>query len=200
MSLESETRRGGARAWLRDATAEVHEALHHLPAFEALLEGRLSLPEYGRMLHGLAAYHGASREICAAADVALGIEPAGAMGRARVARIADDLVAIGLDPAVAAARVPSADPAWNIGYAYVVAGSAIGGQMLHRALARLFGQGAEGRSFFALSPEERVLWRRFCVLMDTAVGDQDLPRAERGAHAAFSSFRATMDHSERALA
>lgn len=182
----------GARARLRDATADVHEALHHLPAFEALLAGQLGLAGYQTMLRGLYAYHGASRAICSAADVALGLDPPGAASRSRLTRLADDLASLGIDAGPAAARPAQVDPAWNIGYAYVVAGSAIGGQVLHRALAVLIPEGARGRSFFALAPEERSGWRRFCALMDDALGEEAGPRAERGAHAAFSAFRADM--------
>jgi heme oxygenase len=183
----------GARVRLRDATADVHEALHHLPAFEALLSGRLELEEYRTMLRGLYAYHGAAQAICTAADAALGLEGPGENSRSRLARLAEDLESLGIVAAPTAARPAQADPAWNIGYAYVVAGSAIGGQVLHRALARLFPKGEAGRSFFALAPAERIGWRRFCALMDAELDDDADPRAERGAHAAFSAFRADME-------
>lgn len=183
----------GARVRLRHATADVHEALHHLPAFEALLAGRLELGDYRTMLRGLYAYHASAQAICTAADAALGLEHPGATGRSRLARLMDDLDNLGVPAGPVDARPASADPAWNIGYAYVVAGSAIGGQVLHRALAMLFPDGATGRSFFALTPAERIGWRRFCALMDAELRDEAGPRAERGAHAAFSAFRADMD-------
>lgn len=183
----------GARVRLRDATADVHDALHHLPAFEALLAGRLQLADYRTMLRGLHAYHGAAQSICVAADAALGFEHPGEASRSRLARLADDLDSLGVAPTPAAARPPQADPAWNIGYAYVVTGSAIGGQLLHRALAALLPGGERGRSFFALSAAERIGWRRFCALLDAELAAEAEPRAERGAHAAFSAFRAEME-------
>lgn len=183
----------GARVRLRDATADVHEALHHLPAFEALLAGRLELGDYRTMLRGLYAYHACAQAICAAADAALGLEQPGATAQSRLARLAEDLDGLGVTPDPVAARPALADRAWNIGYAYVVAGSAIGGQVLHRALATLFPDGPAGRSFFALTPAERIGWRRFCALMDAELCDEMGARAERGAHAAFSAFRADME-------
>lgn len=191
--MTSTDRIDSARAWLRGATAEIHEALHHLPAFEALLAGALDLPAYREMLGGLHAYHADAGAICEAADAALGIAPAGAASRARLARLQRDLDELGAPASAAAARPAHADAAWNIGYAYVVAGSAIGGQVLHRALDRLLPGTAPGRSFFALTVPERAGWRRFCTLLDAKLSDEDLPRAERGANAAFARFRATMD-------
>lgn len=183
----------GARSWLRAATAEVHEALHHLPAFEALLAGQLGREGYGRLLRGLHAYHGGAAAICAAADRTLGIAPAGGSSGIRVARLEDDLAELGLTPLPAAPRAPSADSAWNVGFAYVVSGSAIGGQLLFRALDALFAHGAGGRSFFALEAEERAAWRRFCALVDDMVPGKAFSRAARGAHAGFATFRTAID-------
>ncbi len=197
--MDKDVRSESARSWLRRATAEIHEALHHLPAFEALLAGTLALGDYRRMLGGLHAYHRDAGAICAAADRALGIEPAGAASAARLARLGRDLDDLGATRPDGAIRAAHGDDAWNIGYAYVVAGSAIGGQVLHRALDRLLPGDAAGRSFFALGPAERAGWRRFCALLDARLAPTDLPRAERGAHAAFAGFRATMDRTAAQL-
>jgi heme oxygenase len=191
MSIEA--RSDSARSWLRHATAEIHEALHHLPAFEALLAGTLDLAGYRRMLLGLHAYHADAGAVCAAADSALGVAPPGAASDARLQRLDRDLRDLALAPPTATAQPAHRDPAWNIGFAYVVAGSAIGGQVLHRALEALLPGDAAGRSFFALLPAERAGWRRFCTLLDAQLAPADLPRAERGANAAFAGFRATME-------
>ena len=182
----------GARARLREATAEVHEALHHLPAFEALLAGALPLGDYRAMMAKLHAYHGAALPICRAADAAIGLEPAGWSSRERLARLAADLAALGDATPPDCPRLPHADRAWNIGYAYVVRGSAIGGQVLHRALASLLPDGAPGRGFFALGAAERADWRRFCALLDAGLTPEELAPAAHGAHAAFAAFRTTM--------
>lgn len=200
MSDKDQDARRGARVWLRDATAEVHEALHHLPAFEALLAGRLDRADYGRLLRGLHAYYGGAIAICAAADLTLGVAPAGRMSGDRLARLEADLAALGIASAAAVPRPPHADPIWNIGFAYVVTGSAIGGQLLFRALDTLFPGATAGRSFFALGAGERAAWRRFCALVDGSVPLPALARAERGAHAGFAMFRAAIDGAEAVVA
>lgn len=183
--------RESARLQLRDATADVHQALHQLPAFVALLAGRLGRADYAGLLVRLHRYHDHARAICAAADRRLGIDPPGHSARARIARLDADLAALGTAPIAEPERAPG-DADWNIGYAYVVRGSAIGGQTMHVALARMFGGESEGRSFFALGQAERADWRDFCRRMDGWLDGRALDAAIAGAGAAFADFQRGM--------
>lgn len=197
---EAGHRVGGTRAWLRMATAEAHERLHHLPDFAALAAGALSRTGYVALLRRLLGFHLAV-EACADAGAeglrALGIEAA---ARRRTPLILADLAHLG-QPVAAGERVarpslraPDASGAWTLGCLYVAEGSALGGRVLARALDPMLGGAgtAEGRRFLlGHGPRQGEMWRELCAALE-ACGTDPGRRAALldGAEAAFAAFAA----------
>lgn len=181
---------------LQAATAEVHERLHHLPAFASLAAGMLDRRGYARLLARL---HGFHRPIEAAIARGLEADPLGGglAGWRRVHLLRSDLIHLGLDDA-AIDRLPSAaipsdrvSRAMAMGFLYVVEGSALGGRQLARNLDYLLPTEAkDGRSFLlAGTDRNHVRWRDVCAAIETCGTDKHA-RVQIVAAAvdAFSSF------------
>jgi heme oxygenase (biliverdin-IX-beta and delta-forming) len=172
---------------LRRATERSHLALHVLPQFAAIEAGRLSLTDYGRLLGGLHAFHGA---IAGAAEAG-GLLAVSSSPR-RLAAIEADLAAIG-ETSPLPAPLLSASGAGLWGSLYVAEGSALGGRVIARQLDYLL-ESTEGRSFFAGDGATGPVWRAFLAELQAAVpGEADLPQVAAGAEAAFALFRTCVE-------
>lgn len=184
-----------ARARLREATREVHERLHHLPAFAALARGRIDLAGYRRLLARLHGFHApVERRLRDAArhGRSCGIDP---RDHARAPLLEADLLHLGLDrPALGriprCASLPGLGSAGRLlGCLYVLEGSRLGGRQLARGLDRLLGPGeADGRRFLAGGGEAPgEPWRRCCAAIERH-GSGDDARAAEMAAAARETF------------
>lgn len=189
----SETR-PGFRWALREATRGAHQAIHELPPFRELLQGRLDKPRYGRVVAALHDFHGSTEGIQKCADQSLDYDDPDFDGRARRALIEHDLAALGL-PAISCRAVLEADtrPGWNIGFSYVVRGSSIGGQVIYAALDALFGSKEDGRRFFRGPVGTGQHWTEFCARLDRLDRNKLIEDATEGAAAAFGHFRTCME-------
>lgn len=177
---------GTARAALRDSTREQHERLHRHPIFTSLLAGALPRAGYERLLAALFRYHGSSAGLLASAHRTLGIPALDAVHHGRLARLGADLAGLG---GCAIEEEPvRGEGAWACGYAYVVHGSALGGRVIGRALAR-HDQPHFGHASFFAAPLPPELWSRLCAGLATA----DLAQATDGAAASFARFERLLE-------
>lgn len=181
-----------ARIELRQATAVVHERLHHVPIFAALAEGRLDHVAYVGLLGRLYGFHDPFE---AAIDRVgpPGLQPV-QWRRAHLLR--SDIAALGQSEA-AIRRLPRHavvgsrwTPARAMGVLYVIEGSTLGGRLLARQLDHVVGgDNKAGRSFLlAGTGMGHVRWGDFCAALD-ACGTDAAARAEMVA-GAIETFRA----------
>lgn len=157
---------------LRLATAQEHERLHHLPAFTALVDGRLDLDGYRRILERMLGFQ-APMELAVTAgmgNTSFGLDLS-TLRRAPLLR--EDLGTLGLVdhemdrlPYIAATNFES--PAAAFGALYVMEGATLGGQVLARRLDSLLGTGSiRGRRFLlAGSDSARPAWREVRAALD----------------------------------
>lgn len=166
---------------LRAATQAIHQRLDsQLP----LARADATLADYGRHLQAVGAW---LQALAPAWDVP-GADPAWAGRNAhRLELIAADLRDCGLGlPADGAAAVSRADAPFAWGLAYVVEGSQLGGQMLHRALAPRF---APHPLRYLRGTGDAADWRGFMQGLRAAVSGPDQVRdATAGAVAGFASL------------
>lgn len=179
---------------LRQATAAVHERLHHVPVFAALAAGGLDRAEYASLLGRLYGFHAPFE---AAVERAGPPVPPGRWRRAHLLR--SDMTALGRSEATIERlpryAVPGGvwSPARAMGCLYVIEGSTLGGRQLARRLDHLLPAGdMAGRAFLmAGTGRDHVRWRDFCEALD-ACGADAASRAEMvaGAVEAFHCFEA----------
>jgi heme oxygenase len=108
----------------------------------------------------------------------------------RLRRLRDDIRSFGDFEHSGTDPYPSGGAAWSMGYAYVVFGSALGGQVLYSCLDYLLGATSAGRSFFCLTGEDRRQWRELCHALD---GRLRLDESVQGANRAFQNFADCVD-------
>lgn len=171
-------RRRTVRLQLRDATADVHEALHRHPAFVSLLEGRIALPTYRALLARLHGFHTAlERDLRDASPEILRGFDVRALERSPDLRA--DLLALGLSdrdiealPVCEGLRSVRSN-AELMGRLYVVEGSALGGRVLAARLDGLLGPaGTAGRRFFTgRAAPDPLPWPAFCRLLEAQAAD-----------------------------
>jgi heme oxygenase len=181
---------GSARAALRAATDAQHQRLHHLPAFTALAEGRIALPDYAALLQRKLGFHAALEarlEHVPGLD-AFGLDVA---ARRRAQLLRADLRWLGVSEAVPLAPLPALRGAADaMGALYVAEGSTLGGRELARALDGLLPAGEEGRRFLlGHGARHGAMWRDFCAAIERC-GTDPASRAAMiaGAVATFAAF------------
>ena len=182
------------RERLRLATSEIHARLHRHEGLGAVAAGTISRADYTKLLARLWGFHRAFATVLANPPDGLAFD---ASGRARVAMIEADLMALGLDRA-AIDDLPVCDFLFRPGDAgafmgalYVVEGSTMGGAQLARAVAgALGGEGDAGRRFFlGYGARHGVMWRDFLDHLDRLGADEAQSEAAlRGALATFDDF------------
>jgi heme oxygenase len=182
-------------AALRIATAELHERLHHLPAFGALAAGNLDRVAYRDLLGRMLGFHEPIEDAIAATlgDSAFGLD---LLAMRRAALLRADLGALGLNqaaitalPRIAVPRFASAAAA--MGAVYVTEGATLGGRLLARGLDALLGPGiARGRGFLLAGTDPaRPAWRDVCAAIDrSGAAPADLAALIAAAGATFAAF------------
>jgi heme oxygenase len=168
------------RKALQDATAPVHQRLHHHPGLAAVASGTISKEDYICLLMRLYGFHRPFDDrVCAAGSVfetGLDLDI-----RKRAVHIAQDLKTLGADETALASLPLCVDiqsprsPGELLGALYVVEGSTLGGRMLARALSSLFGQDAmDGRRFFyGYGERHGVMWRDFVTRLEANAATRD---------------------------
>jgi len=172
------------RDWLRLATAEVHERLHHHPGFAAVQAGTIGLTAYASLLSRL---YGFYHPFEAAAQV----EPQ------RTRWLESDLAALGVDAlrrealARCTAFPARLSPDYVLGARYVVEGSSLGGRGMARQVDVLLGSEAgDGRRFFSgHGSETGAVWRDYLLRLAKVPGaEQKRAGIVAGAVATFAVF------------
>ncbi|HEU4412573.1 MAG TPA: biliverdin-producing heme oxygenase [Polyangiaceae bacterium] len=192
---------------LRADTKGPHEALERLPYFEALRQGTLPREAYVNFLRALSLLHEALED-------ALGMAPGVTAevwreGMSKVPLLARDLGEIGQGvpevPQAAARAIALAeqlraratdDPAWALGYLYVLEGSTLGGRLLRRDLERLPGlEGGIGRHYVSSYGDGTgEHWRAFSSRMNALVLENEVrDRAAAVAREAFEGVAAVVE-------
>lgn len=188
------------RKLLQDATAPVHQRLHHHPGLAAVASGTISRDDYICLLMRLYGFHRPFDDrVCDAGSV---FETGLDLGmRKRAAHIAQDLATLGIDE-TELADLPLCDDIVRptssgglLGALYVVEGSTLGGLMLARALSSLFGpETMDGRRFFCGYGERHgAMWRDFVIRLEASAETPD-QRTEivNSATKTFHSFEVWM--------
>lgn len=125
---------------LRQGTQTAHEAVESIPAMRRLFAADYSIDEYRRLLLALWPFlHALEADLLSAGQhdrIRASVSRAGALHR--------DLLALGepqasLPPPKLAHAVPIACESERAGVLYVLEGSALGGQLIRRALLQRFG-------------------------------------------------------------
>jgi heme oxygenase len=174
------------RERLREATAEIHQALHHARPFARIADGTLDRDGYGRVLLMLHRYHASMAEHCAVGAEALGAPRLARAHLVRIQALESDLNALGLTPQITVAQT-ARDGSFSIGCLYTVQGSTLGGKVIYRQLDRLL-PGDDGRSFFEGTADDGALWQSLCAGLENCTGDAHLAQMKEGAHYAFQQF------------
>lgn len=181
--------RATLRSVLRASTADVHERLERIPAFERLIEGNASMRDYANVLRGHRQFYRVAQ-----AHLDMGYLQLSALGcvvtrKDALHLIEQDLAAIDAS-CDDAATVPSPvgdAPAVALGWVWVVEGSALGGKVIDRSLGQLLGNARDGRRFFEPAVDMASRWQGVCAALERH-GQHEEHRGAvvSGALAAFS--------------
>ncbi len=155
-------------ARLRAACKPAHLALESDGAFARILAPDVGLADYRCLLYGWQSFLAGAEPALRAALARHGLMPA---YLPRLPRLQADLLALGwtrVAPSPAPAVLDSRGRA--LGLLYVMEGSALGGQVIARHLARTLGPAVAGAMrFLSATPEPRLHWRACCALLDSAL-------------------------------
>ena len=175
---------------LRAATGAAHQRMED--ALD-LLSPPLSRDRYLRTLEGFYGFHSAW-EPAMAANPALAPMMQGA---GRIALLRTDLKALGRSdaqiealPSCPTAAELAASPLGGLGSLYVIEGSALGGQVIARALAQTSWAPSGGLRYFNPGGAETgARWRAFKAVLDRVADPEDWPGVIIGATATFDTLR-----------
>ncbi len=178
---------------LRRETAEVHERLHRHPGLGAAARGSIAAEDYVRLLARLWGFHRAYE--AALAEARLDSTDPRLLPVERSGSLVLDLTALGVERATVA-RLPlcatiarPSNGAELLGARYVVEGSALGGQLIARALEKSFG---DNRRFFLFQPGKE--WRALTDRLEALAGNPPaVEDAAKAARAIFLNFETWMD-------
>lgn len=143
-------RPGSIRFLLRRETRPEHDALDRHPAFLALVNGTLSLPDYRRLMQML---HGFYRKLDPHLEIACDrfeVARSGFRYQSRTAILTGDLAALGFSdeamrhPRPAGGDISASSAAALAGILYVLEGSLLGGAVLCAATEKLLAPVASG--------------------------------------------------------
>lgn len=175
----------GARAALRDVTADIHLAMQDLAPFPAIAQERLTRTRYSRLLQALFVFHSA---------VAVAARRS---GWSSVSNSTEKLDLIVSDLSRLGAFAPGWISDWRpgcpqsvLGAIYVAEGSMMGGKLIARQLDYLLGDSDEGRRFFiGRGQPDSFKWRRLLAVLEAGLAEpRALDSATAGALAAFDLF------------
>lgn len=179
-------------AALRAGTRAAHETLEAEPVMAALLAPDLTRAAYVAVLRAMHAFHaGMGRAL--APHILAGLWPR-AMDDDRLRALDEDLAWLGATAArPMTLRLPP-EPAALLGACYVLEGSALGGRVIGRAVARSLGVGPQrGGSYYcgASAEDARARWQQFCGTLanaEAALSPACVDAAIAAANAAFSAI------------
>ncbi|MEI6559380.1 MAG: biliverdin-producing heme oxygenase [Rhodospirillaceae bacterium] len=175
-----------AVAWLalRAATQPAHAVLEAVPLNRRLFADDFSAAELADLLSRMASIYRPLEARLAACEPALTLDY-----RRRLPLLLDGLSALGVAPPPAEAPIPLLEgeaSCW--GALYVVEGSTMGGQMIHRQLAARHPAAALG-FFLPHGDQAGENWRRFRTRLEVALGRPEaLDQAIAAAIATFQLF------------
>lgn len=181
-----------ARAVLRAATRDLHDAAERTPVMKALFSGRLDAQRYRGLLYALHDYF-CGWEHAHAASLATAEAHGWAWG-SRAALLALDLAdAMAVPALVAPVSVPPpASAAHGWGALYVIEGSTLGARLLAAKLRAAF-PGSTALRYFSLGDGEPQRWRQFERVLEHALADPaSHAGAIAGARATFTGFTAAL--------
>jgi len=202
---------------LRAATRQLHEQLDTLPYARAVVDGSLPMGLYASFLHAVHTVHEGLESVVERTS-APELRPYFARCASRRALLAQDLAYLQVDlcrvdaaqlrALVLAQRIrldERRDPRRLLGYAYVLEGSQLGGQLQSHALAARSELSAGGRAYLTgAGKDTRSNFEDFLArLAPQLAAPAALEQATAGARAAFKGFAdilATLDpqHAKKA--
>ena len=171
------------REKLRNATAQIHKALHSAAPFARIAEGGMDIPGYGALLRMLHRYHAMMAPACEAGAAALAAPELARAHQQRIAALEQDMAFLGVVPERGASDV-AGDAAFSIGCLYTVQGSTLGGKVIFRQLDALL-PGSDGRRFFEGTAQDSANWRLLCRRLEE---QSDVAAMADGARHAFACF------------
>lgn len=173
------------REGLRDATKDIHEALHGAVPFARIAEGAMDRAGYAALLRMLHRYHTAMAPACEAGAAALGVPELAQAHRVRIAALEQDMAFLAARPGCVAGEA-AGGPAFSIGCLYTVQGSTLGGKVIFRQLDALLPT-SDGRRFFEGTGRDSANWRSLCQGLEE---QDDISAMVDGARHAFARFGA----------
>jgi heme oxygenase len=191
------------RGAIRHATRDIHERLHDLEAFRALLTQTITPNEYCTLLESLYGFHQPLEAALVAHAATQPSLPLAVPRRAHLLR--EDLAALhpGGPPANLPCDAPPLDlltrPGGYLGCLYVREGATLGGRVLAGKLDHLLGTRAEGRRFFAGTPHDAEAWRACCAAIDRHAHGAALGGMIAAARATFECFERWMTRADKTL-
>ncbi|WP_010216781.1 biliverdin-producing heme oxygenase [Sphingomonas sp. PAMC 26621] len=167
---------------LRDATDTIHQRMHRHPGYARAADGSIGRGAYRNLLARSFGFYAP-------------VEPLAGMNGQASARLVNDLLLLGLSREAIAA-LPQCPPLAiggtmpeRLGAAYVLAGAALGGQVMARALPRTF-----PTRFLSGDGIEAGRWRGFVQTLEaTCTGVDQRAAATRAAITTFTTFERWMD-------
>jgi heme oxygenase len=158
--------------------------MHGLKPFNAILEARLPLEEYQRLLQALFLYHSA----IAAAAAQFGLSDLSSATR-RLALLEADMRSIGATALKRAVEWKPLAAEEVLGALYAAEGSMLGGRVIAGQLDYLFGSSPQGRRFFLGSRDDGADWRMLLAALELrCTAPHHLRRAAAGALQSFQLF------------
>lgn len=176
---------------LRQATTPQHEAIEAL----LRLDGEIAGPHYRQVLAGFAVFLTAWEPAVRAAlpaDLRDWFD-----ARSRLAFLQQDLQVLAITPPHASDDIAGAlaitTPAAALGSMYVLEGSALGGQLITKTVARTLGLAPQAGAAYFHGWGERTgaNWREFRQLLEQRVPQADHPAAADAAVRTFQALLAT---------
>lgn len=193
---------GAFRFALREATRPEHASLDAHPAFASLMDGRLDVDGFGRLMALFHAFYDRNDPVISEACWLHKLHRAGFEYAPRAAILRRDLASLCFEPMQPVPlddlTLPAlASPAAACGTLYVVEGSMLGGAVLGRAVESLFSSGQTGgRSYWRWCIEAGAKrWAMTCGAIESLAVDE-AARTEMilSARAAFRAFDAWLRH------
>ena len=188
------------RDTLRARTDDVHRRLERTPCLVRVVAGQASFDDYTKLLRAYLDFY-----TQAEMPLRLGFHTLSTFGlnaneRHCRALLEADLASLGAArmPRTETASPASCSPAEAVGWVWVTEGSALGAQVIDRALDSLFGKQREGRRFFETRSDQSLRWRTVCASMQHYGRLQDaLEPLVSGALSAFDCIERSFMRIER---
>lgn len=188
------------RFLLRRETRPEHDALDNHPAFLALINGTLSLPDYRRLMQKFHDFYSALDPYLENACGRFGASRSGFHYERRTALLAGDLMALGVRgedlrrPRPSNGRAPVGSAAALAGMLYVFEGSLLGGAVLCAATEKLLAPtGSGGNAYWQwCRTAARPRWAMTCRLIEEIAAsdgaEDDMVAAARNSFHQFAAW------------